>query len=301
MRHSPALPLFASASLPYHLLHTFLQVLNHQGTTQTSITPLHSPLCSCSCSLLPSPHHGPLSAAERRLLAGSAGLRTHDRGYAMSKWSVKDRQGDLLTSVYTYKGLWQDCETTTAGMTECRPLYGLLGFSGSFQAVRALMIVGVVLSVLATLLSIFSLHCLTMNKMEDSTKAKMSLTAGIMFITAGVCGIAGASVYANQIVSSFQMTANNNYNNNYGGGGFGGQYGGGMGGMGVGIPTYTFGPALFVAWIGGGVLLIGGILKSLAFRGMMKDEKPRYPGVVYKPQSHSKAEDHHTEGPKAFV
>uniref|UniRef100_A0A3B4BGW2 Claudin n=2 Tax=Periophthalmus magnuspinnatus TaxID=409849 RepID=A0A3B4BGW2_9GOBI len=158
---------------------------------------------------------------------------------AMNKWSVKDRQGDLLTSVYTYKGLWQDCETTTAGMTECRPLYGLLGFSGSFQAVRALMIIGVVLSALGTLLSIFSLQCLTMNKMEDRSKAKMSLTAGLMFITAGVCGIAGASVYANQIVSSFQITANNNYNNNYnnyGQGGFGGQYGGGMG-MGAGIPT----------------------------------------------------------------
>ncbi|XP_072296527.1 claudin-18 [Eucyclogobius newberryi] len=225
---------------------------------------------------------------------------------AMSKWSVKDRQGALLTSVYTYKGLWQDCETTSAGLTECRPLYGLLGFSGSFQAVRALMIVGVVLGVLSTLLSIFSLQCLTMNSMADSTKGKMSLTAGIMFITAGVCGIAGASIYANQIVSTFQMSANNNYNNNYGGGGgFGGQYGGGMGGggmgMGAGIQTYTFGPALFVAWIGGGVLLIGGILKCLAFRGMVKDEKPRYPGVVYKPQSHTKGQDHHSEAAKDYV
>lgn len=48
----------------------------------------------------------------------------------MNKWSVKDRQGDVVTSVYTYKGLWQDCETTSSGFTECRPLYGLLGFSG---------------------------------------------------------------------------------------------------------------------------------------------------------------------------
>lgn len=36
--------------------------------------------------------------------------------------------------------------------------------------------------------------------------------------------------------------------------------------------TY-FGPALFVAWIGGGSLVIGGILKSVAFREMVKDEK----------------------------
>ncbi|XP_028988410.1 claudin-18 [Betta splendens] len=210
---------------------------------------------------------------------------------AMNNWSVKDRQGDVVTSVYTYKGLWQDCETTSSGFNECRPLYGLLGYTGTFQAVRALMIVGVVLSVLGAVISVFSLKCLTMNTMEDRTKAKMSLTAGIMFIIAGLCGIAGASIYANQIVSSFTMST---YNNNYGGGMMG--MGGGM----QGIPTYTFGPALFVAWIGGGVLVIGGILKSLAFKEMVKDEKLQYPGVVYKPQSRSKSEpgEHQPEGDK---
>lgn len=56
---------------------------------------------------------------------------------------------------------------------------------GAFQAVRALMIVGLVLGVLGAVISFFSLTCLTMTSMEDSTKAKMSLTAGVMFITAG--------------------------------------------------------------------------------------------------------------------
>uniref|UniRef100_A0A667ZKN8 Claudin n=1 Tax=Myripristis murdjan TaxID=586833 RepID=A0A667ZKN8_9TELE len=190
-------------------------------------------------------------------LIGAAGLIA---ATAMNKWSVKDRQGDVVTSVYTYKGLWQDCETASSGFTECRPMYGLLGFSGAFQAVRALMVVGVVLSVIGSVISVFSLKCLTMNSMEDSSKAKMSLTAGIMFIIAGICGIAGASIYANQIVASFRMTS---FNPNYGGG-----YGEGMMG-------YTFGPALFVAWIGGGILLVGGILKSLAFRSMVQDEKPQ--------------------------
>lgn len=213
---------------------------------------------------------------------------------AMNKWSVKDRQGDVVTSVYTYKGLWQDCETTSSGLTECRPMYGLLGFSGSFQAVRALMIVGVVLSVLAALVSVFSLACLTMNSMADTTKAKMSLTAGIKFIIAGLCGISGASVYANQIVSSFRMSTYQNYGGGYQEGMLQGGMGSGMGAM----PTYTFGPALFIAWIGGGILVIGGILKSVAFKEMVKDEKPRYPGVVYKPQSHNKTEmmDHRSEG-----
>ncbi|XP_035804222.1 claudin-18 [Amphiprion ocellaris] len=217
---------------------------------------------------------------------------------AMNKWSVTDRQGSVVTSVYTYKGLWQDCETTSAGMTECRPMYGLLGFSGAFQAVRALMVVGTVLSVLGALISVFSLTCLTMTSMDDTTKAKLSLTAGVMFIIAGLCGISGASVYANQIVVSFRMSTYPNYGGGYGGGMVQGGMGGGIGG-GLGLtPTYTFGPALFVAWIGSGILLIGGVLKSVAFKEIMKDEKPRYPGVVYKPQSHNKTEvvDHHSEG-----
>ncbi|KAF7669799.1 hypothetical protein LDENG_00124220 [Lucifuga dentata] len=194
----------------------------------------------------------------------------------MNNWSIKDRQGDVVTSVYTYRGLWRDCETTSSGFNECRPLYGLLGFSGMFQAVRALMIVSVVLSVLGALISVFSLKCLTMNSMADTTKAKMSLAAGIMFIIAGVCGIAGASIYANQIVASFKMsTYNPNYGGGYGGGmmGEGMWMGGGMGGGMGGIPRYTFGPALFVAWIGGGIVVVGGILKSVAFKEMVKDEK----------------------------
>lgn len=47
------------------------------------------------------------------------------------------------------------------------------------------MIVGVVLSVLGEFASTFSLSCLTVNTLENSTKVKMSLGAGIMFIIAG--------------------------------------------------------------------------------------------------------------------
>lgn len=39
---------------------------------------------------------------------------------------------------------------------------------------------------------------------------------------------------------------------------------------------YSFGPALFVAWIGGAVLIAGGALSSLAVREMGTDGKARY-------------------------
>lgn len=136
------------------------------------------------------------------------------------------------------------------------------------------MIVGIVMGVISALLGLFSLKCFKMGSMEDSPRAKMTLTAGIMFIVAGgyntilvvlrplrtcvtlcatwstdnqiylsrlnrqntdsqfyysgICGIAGASIYANQIVASYMRTM---YNPNYGGNeGIGGMGGGGFGG-----------------------------------------------------------------------
>lgn len=57
--------------------------------------------------------------------------------------------------------------------------------AGTFQAVRALMIVGIVLGAIGILISICSLKCIRMGAMEDGVKANMTLTAGIMFIVAG--------------------------------------------------------------------------------------------------------------------
>lgn len=60
------------------------------------------------------------------------------------------------------------------------------------QAVRALMIVGIVLGVIGILVSIFALKCIRIGSMEDSAKAKMTLTSGIMFIISGKQGAWGS-------------------------------------------------------------------------------------------------------------
>ncbi|XP_030630595.1 claudin-18 [Chanos chanos] len=221
---------------------------------------------------------------------GLIGVAALIAGTAMNNWSTKDRQGDVVTSVYTYKGLWMNCEVSTAGFTECRPLYGLLGYAGSFQAVRALMIVGIILGVIAAGISLFSLKCFRVGRTDDSVKAKMTLAAGVMFLIGGVCGIAGASIYASQIVASFMLST---YNPNYGemsameGMGANAMGGMGMGGMGSLTPRYTFGPALFVVWIGGALLVIGAILKCIAFKAMQP--KGPYKSVAYKAQSQTTA------------
>lgn len=54
--------------------------------------------------------------------------------------------------------------------------------TGAFWAVRALMVIGVLLSVLGAMMSLTSL---VLGSLEDSTKARMCLTAGVAIIIGG--------------------------------------------------------------------------------------------------------------------
>ncbi|KAG9341490.1 hypothetical protein JZ751_018994 [Albula glossodonta] len=187
----------------------------------------------------------------------------------MDQWSTQDLYSNPVTAVYTYYGLWRSCVRQSSGFTECRPYFTILGLPGLFQAVRALMIVGIVIGAIGILIAIFALKCIRMGSMEDRVKATMTLTSGIMFVLAGICAIAGVSVFANLIVTTFLM-------NTYASSPFLGVSGLGSSGLGgVLPPRFTFGAALFVGWVGGGVLLVGGIMMCLACKGMMP-EKQRY-------------------------
>lgn len=190
----------------------------------------------------------------------------------MDQWATQDLFDNVVTAVYSYSGLWRSCVRQSSGFTECRPYFTILGLPALLQAVRALMIVGIVLGAIGLLIAIFSLKCLKMGNMEDNLKATMTLSAGIMLLLAGVCGIAGVSAFANLIVQSFQFTTFASGFSNVGGL------------TGALTPRYTFGSALFVGWIGGAILFIGGILMCLACRAMTP-EKHRYDGMAYKAAS----------------
>ncbi|XP_044055205.1 claudin-18-like isoform X1 [Siniperca chuatsi] len=209
-------------------------------------------------------------------LLGLAGLIA---ATGMDQWATEDLFDNPVTAVFSYSGLWNSCVRQSSGFTECRPYFTILGLPALLQAVRALMIVGIVLGAIGCLIAIFALKCLKMGNMEDNIKATMTLSAGIMLLLAGVCGIAGVSAFANLIVQSFRFTT-------YADGGFSMYGGGGIGGLtGSLTPRYTFGPALFVGWIGAAILVIGGIMMCLACRGMTADRKQRYDGMAYKAAS----------------
>ncbi|XP_072851953.2 claudin-18 isoform X2 [Pogona vitticeps] len=184
----------------------------------------------------------------------------------MDQWSTQDLYNNPVTAVFNYQGLWRTCVRESSGFTECRSYYTILGLPAMFQAVRALMIVGIVLGAFGLLVAIISLKCLRMGNMEDSAKGKMTLTAGIMCIVGGLCAICGVSVFANMLVTNFWMST-------------AGMYQQGM--MQTLTTRYTFGAALFVGWVAGGLALVGGIMLCIACRGLVPEET-HYKAVSYK-------------------
>ncbi|XP_063298313.1 claudin-18 isoform X1 [Pelobates fuscus] len=192
----------------------------------------------------------------------------------MNQWSTQDMYNNPVTAVFNYQGLWQTCVKESSGFTECRSYFTILGLPAMFQACRALMIVGIVLGAIGLLISIFALKCIRIGSMEDSAKANITLTAGIMFIIAGLCSIIGVSVFANMLITNFWMTTASMYT----GGAISGM--GGMGGMQTLQTRYTFGSALFVGWVAGGLALVGGVMMCIACRGLTPEETT-YKGVSY--------------------
>ncbi|XP_036733228.2 claudin-18 isoform X1 [Manis pentadactyla] len=185
----------------------------------------------------------------------------------MDQWSTQDLYNNPVTAVFNYQGLWRSCVRESSGFTECRGYFTLLGLPAMLQAVRALMIVGIVLGAIGLLVSIFALKCIRIGSMEDSAKANMTLTSGIMFIIAGLCAIAGVSVFANMLVTNFWMSTASMYTS--------------LGGMVQTVQNrYTFGSALFVGWVAGGLTLIGGVMMCIACRGLAPEET-NYKAVSY--------------------
>ncbi|XP_017519492.3 claudin-18 isoform X2 [Manis javanica] len=191
----------------------------------------------------------------------------------MDQWSTQDLYNNPVTAVFNYQGLWRSCVRESSGFTECRGYFTLLGLPAMLQAVRALMIVGIVLGAIGLLVSIFALKCIRIGSMEDSAKANMTLTSGIMFIIAGLCAIAGVSVFANMLVTNFWMSTASMYTS--------------LGGMVQTVQNrYTFGSALFVGWVAGGLTLIGGVMMCIACRGLAPEET-NYKAVSYHASGHN--------------
>ncbi|XP_041092569.1 claudin-4-like [Polyodon spathula] len=122
---------------------------------------------------------------------------------ALPMWKVTAFIGsNIVTSQVIWEGLWMNCVVQSTGQMQCKVYDSMLALPQDLQAARALVVIALLVSLFALLLSIVGGKCT--NCMEDeSTKAKICIVSGIIFIIAGVLTMIPVCWSANTIIRDF--------------------------------------------------------------------------------------------------
>uniref|UniRef100_A0A3B3Q931 Claudin n=1 Tax=Paramormyrops kingsleyae TaxID=1676925 RepID=A0A3B3Q931_9TELE len=195
-------------------------------------------------------------------------------GTILPQWKMSAYVGDnIITAVAMYQGLWMSCAFQSTGQMQCKVYDSMLQLD-ALQATRALMVVGILLSVVGLGAAAMGMKCTNCGGDDKIRKGRIAMTGGAQFTTlqlapnTNVYPLAflmelACSWFANNIIKDFYnpFTPVNT--------------------------KYEFGAAIFVAWAGAFLdLLGGGMLAASCPRGRPKQSK--YPVKSTRPPSSSK-------------
>lgn len=133
-----------------------------------------------------------------------------------------------------YEGLWMSCSGTER--TTCEIHESLFKLPTEVQATRAVMLLSLLLSAIAMVVSTVGMKCTHfMDRIPDS-KSTTAMIGGIIFMVSGLLTIIITSWYVKMIVQTFQESHR--------------------------LQSYEFGKAVFVSWAGGLLTMAGGAFLS---------------------------------------
>ena len=122
---------------------------------------------------------------------------------ALPMWRVTAFIGaNIVTAQVIWEGLWMNCVTQSTGQMQCKIYDSLLALPKDLQAARALVVVAIITSLIGVLLAIVGGKCTNFVENETS-KAKTSIGAGIIFILAGVLVLVPVCWTAHSIIRDF--------------------------------------------------------------------------------------------------
>ncbi|KAM6946168.1 uncharacterized protein FYW47_017263 [Aplochiton taeniatus] len=169
---------------------------------------------------------------------------------AMPTWKVSAFVGaNIVTAQTIWEGLWMTCVVQSTGQMQCKVYDSMLALPQDLQAARAMVIISILTGIFGILLSIAGGKC-TNCIVEEASKAKACIAAGILFIVSGILCLVPVSWSANTIISNF-------YNP-----------------MLVETQRRELGAALYIGWGAASVLLMGGGL--LCWNCPPKEDRHRY-------------------------
>ncbi|KAG8534791.1 hypothetical protein GDO81_018531 [Engystomops pustulosus] len=157
---------------------------------------------------------------------------------ALPMWKVTAFIGNnIVVAQIIWEGLWMNCIVQSTGQMQCKVYDSMLALPQDLQAARALTVICVLVAILAVLIGIVGAKCT--NCVEDeTTKARVSLVAGVVFLVAGVLMLIPVCWSANSIIRDF-------YNP-----------------LVVEAQKRELGAALYIGWASAALLLLGGSLLS---------------------------------------
>ncbi|XP_072302630.1 claudin-7-B [Eucyclogobius newberryi] len=176
-------------------------------------------------------------------------------GTILPQWKMSAYVGDnIITAVAMYEGLWMSCAFQSTGQIQCKVYDSILQLNSALQATRALMIVAIIVTVAGLGVACMGMKCTTCGGDDKAKKSKIAMTGGIILVIGSLCSIVACSWYAHDIIQAFYnpFTPVNT--------------------------KYEFGSAIFIAWAGAFLVIIGGaMLAASCPRGAKSVSEPRYP------------------------
>ncbi|XP_053096152.1 claudin-4-like [Pangasianodon hypophthalmus] len=113
---------------------------------------------------------------------------------------------NIVTFQVYWEGLWMDCVVQTTGQMQCKVYDSLLILPIHLQAARALIVVAIVVGIFGIIVTIIGGKC-TNFVQDESTKAKISITSGIIFIITGILILIPVCWTTNAVIREFYNPA----------------------------------------------------------------------------------------------
>uniref|UniRef100_A0A8C5NIC6 Claudin 3 n=1 Tax=Junco hyemalis TaxID=40217 RepID=A0A8C5NIC6_JUNHY len=140
---------------------------------------------------------------------------------------------NIVTAQIIWEGLWMNCVVQSTGQMQCKVYDSMLALPQDLQAARALLVVAIILAVLGLMVAIVGAQC-TRCVEDESTKAKITIVSGVIFLLSGVLTLIPVCWSANTIIRDF-------YNP-----------------LVIEAQKRELGTSLYVGWAASALLLLGG-------------------------------------------
>uniref|UniRef100_A0A672S3J9 Si:busm1-52i16.2 n=1 Tax=Sinocyclocheilus grahami TaxID=75366 RepID=A0A672S3J9_SINGR len=125
---------------------------------------------------------------------------------AMECWKISSIGGQggsaVITVGWYWSSLWRACFTDSSSTSNCYDFPVLWSVEGYLQIVRALLMSGMGVGVLAFILSLVGMECTYIGG-KDKEKNRSVFTGGICHITSGMLAASGYALYAQHVSAEY--------------------------------------------------------------------------------------------------